>query len=683
MATLKTKDGLLVPVPDGLTEAEKRQAVADYREKARAEIAARAAPQREKTGVGSALAQSFGSGASMGLPDELAGAAAAAMPYAAPRWLIGDKTADALHYPGDAGERYKLARDSARDQYEQAQSDRPGTTLAGELVGGLASGIAAGGLGAATTAGQAVQALPRAAQYATLGAAGGAAAGAGYSEADSMLGVAGDTLAGGALGAAAGVALPAAGRGLGNLGGWAWNKLGKPIANKFATPRVAGMDIVKHRLADDMATADEMERRAAQLGPDAMPGEIAGPNTFGIMEAAANRPGSAQTEIIKFVNDRAARSQSGLIKDMVESLSLDDTDFYTALKESAARARQVGAQYDPILNGTKVQLTDDLKKLFKNDTMGAALKEAGENVRLDISAGDVTEDALADFAGFAQKGLENPTLRTLWYVRRGLNDVISGATDEFGKVSPEGARALKLKGLLDKELGKQSKDFIDVVKMYADEKSLGDAVRLGRKFLRDDAEITAERLAGASEAERNMFLIGAARDLRDRIMNTVEKTGSVPRNMLTSLHKEKIRTLFPPDKQGKEAFDSFVNSVEQKITFAKNKNALTGGSQTARRQAFQSEFNLPSDVMFQAGRGDTASIQGAIMRDMVKALQRHDPRAINEAALYLSNPANKKALIDILRKRQVKQFDIDNKTPTNWGRMSSIAAGQQTGRRQE
>lgn len=110
-------------------------------------------------------------------------------------------------------EAYRGIRDVARERYAGYQAENPKVSLAAELAGGLMTGAAGGGRAMAGTAGR--QMLGRAA---ASGAAIGAASGAGYSEADTIRGLLGDTALGGAVGGAAGIAFPAAGQVIGKIG---------------------------------------------------------------------------------------------------------------------------------------------------------------------------------------------------------------------------------------------------------------------------------------------------------------------------------------------------------------------------------------------------------------------------------------------------------------------------------
>jgi hypothetical protein len=217
--------------------------------------------------------------------------------------------------------------------------------------------------------------------------------------------------------------------------------------------------------------------------------------------------------------------------------------------------------------------------------------------------------------------------------------------------------------------------------MYADEMGMQESLTMGRKFMREDADITSELMDGLSEAEKNMFRIGAGRALRDRMVDSLEAQGANVRTLLKTTNKERIRTLFDKTKEGKESYEKFINSLEREMTFAASKQRTLGGSQTARRQAVQNTgLQGVSDIAYQAGRGDPASIQGAILRDLTKAAGTVDPRIQQQAAMFLQRPENKQMLIDMLRKQQTAQFQRASASPTTAGYVTALEMGRQGGK---
>ncbi len=113
--------------------------------------------------------------------------------------------------PGETFEAaYARHRDESRAANQAAQEANPWTYGISEF----ASGFALPGLGAARAAGGAAKATSRLARAAGVGAGYGGTAGAGYSEADTGIGVAEDAVLGAALGAGLGAGVERGARGL-------------------------------------------------------------------------------------------------------------------------------------------------------------------------------------------------------------------------------------------------------------------------------------------------------------------------------------------------------------------------------------------------------------------------------------------------------------------------------------
>jgi hypothetical protein len=179
-----------------------------------------ASPEREETSQIIAGLSGIGQGATLGFGDEI-GAAIATLPAKAIEMISEqipgaaanvDKQLREQGFTGSAIESkgikdtYKDIRDTTRDYQRQLKEDHPLTSLGSEIVGGMGTGFGAlGNVAKGAGLGSKV------AKGAALGAAQGGVSGAGYSEEDSLAGVAKDTGTGALLGGVIGGAIPVAG----------------------------------------------------------------------------------------------------------------------------------------------------------------------------------------------------------------------------------------------------------------------------------------------------------------------------------------------------------------------------------------------------------------------------------------------------------------------------------------
>lgn len=199
-------------------------------------------PRAPRVAAAESAARGGLQGLSLGWGDEGSAAIAALLPFLDREAAKGDTVSD----------RYKTARDFYRNRNASAQSDNPGSFLAGELAGGAAPALVGG---AAATATRAPGLVGRAVQAAKTGAKVGAIAGAGASSGDTLTGIAGDAVGGAAggavLGPVVGEAAGAVGRGVRRLAGKSTQQI--PGAAEVVTLEPAAPNAVR-RVVDARVT---------------------------------------------------------------------------------------------------------------------------------------------------------------------------------------------------------------------------------------------------------------------------------------------------------------------------------------------------------------------------------------------------------------------------------------------
>lgn len=206
-------------------------------EKRLAELEAPAAGKSAIGKVESGIAGA-GQGFSLNFGDEALAALAAPVAYAGSR-LAGAMGAtfkpDSDYSKIGIADIYRMERDKTRQQLKSAQETNPGSYLAGYIGGAVASPVKFKG-----------GTIAQAGKY-------GAAASLGESEADSLLGMATDTVKGGATGLATGGVLKAAG------------KIAKPVSDKsISATRKAAATMMKKIGIDDLTPGQLTGNRALQ-----------------------------------------------------------------------------------------------------------------------------------------------------------------------------------------------------------------------------------------------------------------------------------------------------------------------------------------------------------------------------------------------------------------------------------
>jgi hypothetical protein len=155
-----------------------------------------------------------------------------------------------------------------------------------------------------------------------------------------------------------------------------------------------------------------------------------------------------------------------------------------------------------------------------------------------------------------------------------IDDMIDTA-----KRQGQGNRARVLVGakkeLLDM-MDNASPSYAEGRKLFSGDSSVIDAMKLGRTVLREDAEITEMTLKAMSSAERDAYLVGAAKALRDaagsKSPQSFYRHGGI---------RERLAFAFPNEK----SLDEFINvSLTREARLGELSGKILHGSQTQPRQ---------------------------------------------------------------------------------------------------
>ncbi len=525
-------------------------------------------------GPGQALAQ----GATFGFYDELRGLADQA--------LGGD---------------YEAGVEQARGEAKGYRKENPILSPVLEVGGGLTTAIPAGIAGSGTRLGQAaISNIPSLLRYGAGGAAGGALAGAGYSEeGERATGATKGAVAGGALG----VGLPVAGRLAGaGVQGLGW------LSGAARAPRSRASRKLAQALRRDSLTPEQVQARMRKMGPQATIADAGGENVLGLAEVSGQMPGQARNRAVAMLNRRQTGQQGRVMDALTDTLG-DESDFYQTLKRIGQEKRANAAPLYKQAYDVDVPYTDKLQDLTKRPSVQKAMRNALKQ------AADEGEDIAPAFRikNGEVEGLEQPSMKTWDYVKRGLDEVIESNTDEFGKVNAAGRRAANIKREMLDELDEINPTYKQARQVFADDAANESALKMGRQFIRKDAEITQDALNKMSEAEREYFRAGAIRAIRDKIEAAADTNDAYKRIFNNPGIRKKLESLFPD----KRSFAQFARQMQNESAFYRTRGTVTGNSATARRLAQQSDLNVDSEFM----SGAVLSPEYALARTGLRSLQ--------------------------------------------------------------
>jgi len=577
------------------------------------------------------------------------------------RTLAGDET-------------YEEELNMINDSYTQFANDNPKAALMGEIGGGFiplaASLIAAPFTGGASTAGTAVAAARTTGALNKLRQLGTTAAksvpmpkntigkGMVYGGGSGIVsgvgaGNPGDRFEGGAVGLVIGSVLGAGIPLSARAGGAAWNAIKERL---IATESMTDIGAIKRIYDAVSSNGGTMQDVVNTMQADAYLGV---PATIGTttrqltnLTDAVNTAGRGDSPVI--IQDTLEGMRSGSrarvgeqVKDAVSNDNFYATqdNLITNLRRNADdvydKAYAFGAVDDPrILN------------LLENNS---AFKEAYKRAK-EISQYEMDADMLAGGDGYRfmlQGEGEIPDVRTLDYIKRGLDDVIRKGFDGNG-MAPAQANALK--SLRQKYINILDEvTEVDGVSAYRNARNVykGDievveALELGLSDFSKPSfapEQVSKLLNDFSQAEREVFAIGATRSILNKITTPSNEANYAKRIIGSPDMRAKIQLLFP--NTNKSGYDLLEAALLREKQLYERAGKVLGGSPTQARKAavdqlesntgaaeaagdaIQSSFNPISGLMSMAVRVlQRATIPEKVQEKMAKMLMSESPEEV-------------------------------------------------------
>lgn len=496
---------------------------------------------------------------------------------------------------GIGGKFGEYDRNLMRQRVEQEQRDNqdPVSSIAGRVVGGIGTGVglAKGGLTLtgrlAPTAGLGTRMAAGAAEGAAYGGAYGFGSGEG----------AGDRLAQGAGGAAMGGliggAVPAVASGV--------KAATKPIRDAVSARMnpggYASQKIAERLGASNMSVSEAMRK--------ARPGEtladVGGDSTRTLLRTAANIPGKGKDAINKTVAIRQF-GQGDRLKTAIGRTFADPDGYLSAKDDIAATAKRIA---DPLYRRAyekPVPFTKSLEGILKTDAGRAALRKAKS---LASNEQDPFKSWFANVADDGTYTLERvPDMRAWDYIKRALDDMIDGQTDNITrKVSNEGRILIGFKNRMLGELDKHNPTYKQARAAFAGQAQIDDALEFGQKALRMTPEAVKREISSMNPAQKEAARVGAAEAMRKSIDDAGMTHNSVLKIFSNRRQIQNLRSLFDNTKQ----FSEFRSSIFSEMRKRKTYEAVKGNSTTAAQMADMLETGA---LAGQAETVKTAATQG-------------------------------------------------------------------------
>lgn len=474
---------------------------------------------------------------------------------------------------------YKQGRDELRADDAAFGKAYPKSSLGLEIAGGIATG---GGL--AKLAGRAAptsavgklaasaKALPASKQAVAAGTAGGALAGAGYSDADSIGGVAADTALGAGMGAAAGVIAPAVARNVTNT-----------FRRIVGSPKIQVFDDAGQFTQDAMNRLDEMVKS----------GKVSADDAQAIIRENLAKEGVLTPEQAQRFNLFQRRGVAPVRADVTQATS-DFLEKQSALKRTGPVSAAVAQQDEQIANVVNQSI----------DSVGAAASNPLETSRAAYGVVDSVASKLDEAVGQAYASAREAS-RGQPFVK--LSNFARAVSDNRGAEQATGGVASFARGLLENKGLVKAGNRLDINKRGR--RATGDALK---KLTVNEAEEIRQGLNSiydsVTPAGRRMI-----RELKDAIDDDVAEV--IGEDLFADARAAKSLFHTTIEKARRSKFDKSRGSFLEDVLYNKiPEEKIYTRLMTAR----DDDFLKFKQFMIESGpEGDQAwkNIKAQVMRD--------------------------------------------------------------------
>lgn len=698
-------DGSTVSFPDGTSTATIRSTMAKEfgGPKTTSKTATKTAPppkqaQKQRgflsdaidgaTGFANAVVSNLSKGVYMGLDDEVAGAVGT---------LIPGGGRSVFEQDGSIGERFSKSYDKQVGMYRgnqrKAETDFPMTSTMAQTTGALLpflitknpstlktapvrpAGILAKTKDVAKTiVAPSVPAAGKARNVANAAVVGGTqGAVTGFNEGEGTLA---NRLASAEVGGATGVLF---GGGVGILGEAVplamkyWNALrGKGSREEAMAQMTAKLKKDGYDLSDQEGQSKlaEFIDERAQRGKDVALAD-AGTSTrrrTGVALRSENDSRNAGREIVE---GRLA-STGDRLKDDVYATVAPKSDVYGESEKLIQQRRDAaGPSYEAAYTAP-FQINDNIQSIL--DTPGG---KAGLSYARKLAAQDRVDpnklgliEVPAPAGGLMETRIQTPTLETMDYVQRAMREEVNQntVTDAFGRktVNVYGQKVQKSLNELLAEMDVIAPTFGKSRGEYRGASELITALDDGRQFNSLDPEQVKATVGKLSDPAKEMYRIGAARDLTDRIGNTPD--GADP----------SLRILRTPNERGRLAeTGANVDELATRVGMERDMGLLN----QELRQSPTSERE--GDKLASVGQapGGVVGLVRSAFEWLTEAPLLERNQAVNAQFIPMAlemDPANRSKLISELIKQGKMGEEIAQKI-TNAVTVSSLAGSRFVG----
>lgn len=519
---------------------------------------------------------------------------------------IGAGLSTGFGFLGDYGKTLK----DIRDANHLASEQNPGTSLAGEIAGGLVPTAAAWLLGpeagapaTASTGGKIAQLASRVWQGTKTGAGIGAAYGAGSYEGkpdetllESAGGRLGSGVVGGAVGGATGAVLTPAIDLLAATGKGAAN-----IYSAYTDPVGAARAKYGEALARGLSKAPDTEAQAradlsslSRASPNAITGDVGGDPVQTLVRTSLNRPNAANQEFLDLTKNRQM-NQWKEIEDNLSRYLGDPNQYDTVLRRlESDQAAQAHPAYDAAM-AADWEPSDRLVELFRtrgdriDPNTGDPVPGSGTIIRPTLnSIRNTVRNRFSDMYGDDANDLVDAhPLAFLQQIKQQLDKEIGQAQIRAGAGNPYSANKNDLQSLqelrrqlqqgISESTGEGPRLYQQADAQWSNAEALQNAMKNGRSAAQKTDDVIRAEMADLGPAEQQYYRFGLSRGLADKNRVGNAMNDRIGRDWSDPQDQFRIDQIFGPDAP------DMRRSLEAMTAARDLRRAATGNSTTAKQ----------------------------------------------------------------------------------------------------
>jgi hypothetical protein len=328
--------------------------------------------------------------------------------------------------------------------------------------------------------------------------------------------------------------------------------------------RAEAEKLIARMLYNEGLTPEEAVAMYKKLGDEATIADLDG-NFLALLENAAIHYPRVQNFAAGQFNQRMKDQSKRLLN------AFDDTTG-TSLLSADAEMQRLNSMYEKPIRDLYQQSRDsgmELSAATQQMIQDSPLLQKYHKMAMDEMANEV-----------AIHGYPPGTIDYVDFMKKAMDDDTKDLIDKDAKPNKLRSLIAAKKKLLE-EADAQIPEYAEARESFASLAEMQNAVDVGQRVFRLSEKPTdfKQIVDAMNPTERKLAQLGAKDAIFDEFNRDIETGTRVVRKLRIQGTQDKLRQLFDSD----EAYEKFYNNIYREVQFARTKNEITAGSQTAKR----------------------------------------------------------------------------------------------------